>query len=69
MEDLDRLWPLIEPLKKSTLDEPLKRLREIASNPKMWARERMLAVGVDGAEMLPVRNLNKPNWCTEKTIV
>lgn len=35
-DDLDRLEPLMDPLKKSILDAPdrvLKRLREIASNP------------------------------------
>lgn len=51
----------------SPLEEPgsaLKRLREIASRPKMAARERALTVGVDGMELFPVRNLNNPNWWT-----
>ena len=42
----------------------LKRLREIASKPKIAARERVVAVGVEGNEVLPVRNLNKPNKWT-----
>lgn len=61
---LDLLCPLIEPPKKSPFVEPgllLKRLREIASKPKIWALERNVAVGVDGADMLPVRNLKRPN--------
>lgn len=48
----------------SPLPEPgsaPKRFRDIASRPKMAARERELAVGVDGTETFPVRNLNKPN--------
>lgn len=60
--DLVRLWPLMEPPKKSPIAEPgraLKRFREIASRPKMAARER--AVGVEGAEFFPVRNWNSPN--------
>lgn len=40
----------------------LKRFLEMASKPKMAALER--AVGVDGAEFLPVRNSNNPNWWT-----
>lgn len=62
-DDLDRLEPLMDPLKKSILEpgRPLKRLREIASNPNICARERMFAVGVEGAELFPVRNLNNPN--------
>jgi hypothetical protein len=61
-DDLDRLEPLTGPPKRSPLAEPgraLKRFREIASKLNIWALERM--VGVDGAEMLPVRNLNSPN--------
>jgi hypothetical protein len=60
--DFVRLWPLMEPPKKSPTDEPgraLKRFREIASSPKIATRER--AVGVDGRESRPVRNSNKPN--------
>jgi hypothetical protein len=49
------------------MDDPgreLKRFLEMASKPKIAAFER--AVGVDGAEFLPVRNSNKPNWWTGK---
>ncbi len=59
--DLERLWLLIEPAKKSPTDEAgreLKRLREITSNPKIDALER--AVGVEGLEFLPERNSNRP---------
>jgi len=62
--DLVRLCPLTEPPKKSPIDEPgrvLKRFREMASKLKMAARERVLAFGVDGNELFPVRNLNNPN--------
>lgn len=61
-DDLDRLEPLTEPPNMSPFAEPgraLKRFREMTSRANIWARER--AVGVDGAETLPVRNLNKPN--------
>lgn len=60
----DLLCPLIEPPKRSLFVEPgllLKRLRDIASKPKIWALERKAAVGVGGADILPVRNLNRPN--------
>jgi hypothetical protein len=60
--DLVRLCPLIEPPKKSPIEEPgrvLKRFRDMASNPKMATLER--AVGVEGSELLPVRNSNRPN--------
>ena len=62
--DLDRLCTLTDPPKKSPMVEPgrvLKRLREMASKPNIAARERALAVGVEGSEFFPVRNLNKPN--------
>jgi hypothetical protein len=52
-----------EPPKMSPLLDPgraLKRLREMASRPKIAARERVLALGVAGAELLSVRNLNRP---------
>ena len=65
--DLVRLRPLIDPPKKSPIEEPglvLNRLREIASRPKIAAFER--AVGVPGSELLPVLNSNKPNWWTTK---
>jgi hypothetical protein len=68
-DDLDRLEPLIDPPKMSPFPEPgraLKRFREMASRPNIWARERKPVVGVEGADMLPVRNLNKPNWCTRE---
>jgi hypothetical protein len=60
--DFVRLRPLIEPPKKSPIDEPgrvLNRFREMASRPKIATRER--AVGVDGRESRPVRNSNNPN--------
>jgi hypothetical protein len=66
---LDRLWPLIEPPKKSPFEDVgrvLNKLRDIASSPNICALERTLNVGVEGAELLPVRNLNRPNWCTCK---
>lgn len=65
--DLVRRWLLTDPPKKSPMDDPgreLKRFLEMASKPKIAALER--AVGVDGAEFLPVRNSNKPNWWTGK---
>ena len=64
-EDLDRREPLIDPPKISPRPLPgkaLKRLREIASSPKIAARERFIVVGVEGTEFLPVRNLNRPYW-------
>lgn len=71
--DLDLLCPLIDPPKKSPpLEEPgrvLNRFRDMASSPNICARERKLAVGVDGAERLPVRNLKSPNWCTMQWLV
>jgi len=61
--DLDRfrLWPLIDPAKKSPTDpgRPLKMFREMASRPKMATLDR--AVGVGGKEFLPVLNSNSPN--------
>jgi hypothetical protein len=63
-DDFDRLEPLTEPPKMSPFAEPgraLNRFREIASRPNIWARDRKFAVGVGGADVLPVRNLNKPN--------
>jgi hypothetical protein len=63
-DDLDRLEPLTDPPNKSPFAEPgraPKRFREMASKLNIWARERMLVVGVGGAEVLPVRNLNRPN--------
>lgn len=63
-DDFDRLEPLIEPPKMSPFAEPgreLKRFREMTSKLNICARERVVAVGVGGAEILPVRNLNKPN--------
>ena len=61
--DFVRLWPLIEPPKKSPMADPgreLKRLREIASSPNIATRD--FAVGVEGRESRPVRNWNRPNW-------
>ena len=40
---------------------PGNRFRDIASKPNIVVLERMLAVGVDGAELCPVRNLKSPN--------
>lgn len=60
--DRFRLWPFIEPLKKSPMEDPgrpLKRFREIASRPKIDAFER--CVGVEGREFFPVLNSNNPN--------
>lgn len=60
--DRFRLWPFIEPLKKSPMEDPgrlLKRFREIASRPKIDAFER--CVGVEGREIFPVLNSNNPN--------
>lgn len=51
--------PNMSPLLEPTL--ALKRLREMTSNPKMPARDRWDALGVAGAESLPVLNLNNPN--------
>jgi hypothetical protein len=65
VDDLDRRELLMDPPKMSPRPVPgkaLKRLREIASSPKIAARERLLAVGVEGAEFFPVRNLNRPYW-------
>jgi len=65
VDDLDRREPLIDPPKMSLRPLPgkaLKRLREMASSPKIAARERLVAVGVEGTEFFPVRNLNKPYW-------
>jgi len=64
-EDLDRREPLMEPPKISPRPLPgkaLKRLREIASSPKIATRERLVVVGVEGTEFLPVRNLYRPYW-------
>ena len=60
---MDRLWLFIDPPKMSPLEAPgsaLNRFREIASRLKIAARERELIVGVEGMELFPVRNLNKP---------
>lgn len=68
--DFVRLWPLIEPPKKSPMADPgreLKRLREIASRPNIATRD--LAVGVDGRESRPVRNWNSPNWWTWNMVI
>jgi hypothetical protein len=65
-DDFDRREPAMDPPKMSPRLAPgkaLKRLREIASSPKIAARER-LTVGVEGTEFFPVRNLNKPYWWT-----
>ena len=59
--DFERLEPLTE-LPKTSLEAPgnaLNRLREIASSPKIAALV-LEAVGVDGAECLPVLNLKRP---------
>ncbi len=64
-DDLDRREPLIDPPKMSPRLLPgnaLKRLREITSSPKIAARERLVAVGVEGTEFFPVRNLKRPYW-------
>lgn len=64
-DDLDRREPLIDPPKMSPRLLPgkaLKRLREITSSPKIAARERLVAVGVEGIEFFPVRNLKRPYW-------
>lgn len=64
-DDLDRREPLMEPPKMSPRPLPgkaLKRLREITSSPKIAARERLPAVGVEGTELFPVRNLKRPYW-------
>jgi hypothetical protein len=65
-DDFDRREPLMEPPKMSPRLVPgkaLKRLREMASSPKIAARERLM-VGVEGMELFPVRNLNRPYWWT-----
>lgn len=36
----------------------------MTSKPKIAARDRMLAVGVEGRELFPVENLNSPYWWT-----
>jgi len=64
-DDLDRREPFMDPPKMSPRAAPgkaLKRLREMASSPKIAARERLIAVGVEGTEFFPVRNLNRPYW-------
>ena len=64
-DDLDLREPLIDPPKMSPRLLPgkaLKRLREITSSPKIAARERLVAVGVEGIEFFPVRNLKRPYW-------
>jgi hypothetical protein len=64
-DDLDRREPFMDPPKMSPRPAPgkaLKRLREIASSPNIAARERLIAVGVEGTEFFPVRNLNRPYW-------
>lgn len=46
-----------------SLDSPgraLNKFRDIASKPNMAARDRMVAVGVDGLELLSVENLKSP---------
>ena len=61
-----RLWPFMEPAKKSPMPEPgraPKRFREITSSPNIAARDRD-AVGVVGRETLPVLNLKRPYWWT-----
>jgi hypothetical protein len=65
VDDLDRREPFMDPPKMSPRPAPgkaLKRLREIASSPNIAARERLIAVGVEGTEFFPVRNLNRPYW-------
>lgn len=65
VDDLDRREPFMDPPKMSPRPAPgkaLKRLREMASSPKIAARERLIAVGVEGTEFFPVRNLNRPYW-------
>lgn len=37
-----------------------KRFRPMTSKPKIAARDRTLAVGVEGRELFPVENLNSP---------
>lgn len=62
-DNLDRREPLMDPPKMSLRPVPgkaLKRLREMASSPNIAARERLIAVGVEGTEFFPVRNLNRP---------
>ena len=64
-DDLDRRDPFMDPPKMSPRLAPgkaLKRLREMASSPNIAARERLIAVGVEGTEFFPVRNLNSPYW-------
>ena len=64
-DDLDRREPFMDPPKMSPRPAPgkaLKRLREMASSPNIAARERLIAVGVEGTEFFPVRNLNRPYW-------
>lgn len=66
VDDFDRREPLMDPPKMSPRPVPgkaLKMLREIASSPKIAARERLM-VGVEGMEFFPVRNLNRPYWWT-----
>jgi hypothetical protein len=41
-------------------DLALNRFREMASRPKIPALDRMVLLGVAGAESLPVLNLNRP---------
>lgn len=46
-----------------SLDKPglaLNRFRDMASKPNMAALDRIVAVGVDGLEVLSVENLNSP---------
>ena len=61
-DDLDRRELLMDPPNMSPRTVPgkaLKRLREMASNPNIAARERLI-VGVEGTEFFPVRNLKRP---------
>ena len=55
-EDLDAVKMTPQPFP----GKALIWLREIASSPKIAARERLITVGVEGTEFFPMRNLNRP---------
>lgn len=63
-----RLWVLIDPPNisgRAAAARAWNRFREIASNPNMAALVRVVVLGVDGMELFPFLNVNRPYWWTE----
>lgn len=67
-DDFVRRWLPMDVPNRSALDDPgrvLKRFLDIASKPKICARD--FVVGVAGRESFPVRNLKRPYCWTAMT--